>query len=448
MNLIKLKPIVLFATVGFIASCAPQNKETQSISTDGKVTSNVIYGSDGRLDVYQLTDDRLKKLAESTVALIKSTSLAPNSTAGFTLIRGSNFGTQMNLCSSEKFKEQDTAAFCSGSLVAPDLILTAGHCIELPADCSSTSLVFGFAVKSVGVLPKQIQSSEIYKCKEIVKTIRNNSGQDFAVIRLDRPVLNHAVLQLRQSGEMSVGDGLVVIGHPVGLPTKVTTGGKVRSIANAEFLVASLDTYGGNSGSAVFNEQTGLIEGILVRGEQDFVTQGNCTVSNVCAEGACRGEDITRISMARSYIPNSGSGGGGASPVTSPTNPPITPPLAPVLKPEAYSAIVNLAIPDNNTLGIFSTLQIASAPQGRKVFVNIDIAHPYIGDLSVQVIAPDGTSVVVHSRAGARTVNLKKSYDVTSSLGKVASAGVYKIIVKDLAPQDVGILKSWGIELR
>jgi len=412
MNLIKGRRLIItLSTLAILASCAPQNKDTQSISTDGKVTSNVIYGTDGRLDVYQLTDDRLKKLAESTVALIKSTSIAASSTAGFNLITGSNFGTQMNLCSSEKFREQDTAAFCSGSLVAPDLILTAGHCIEVASDCQSTSLVFGFAIKSVGVLPKQVSSSEIYKCKEIVKTIRNNSGQDFAVIRLDRPVLNHAVLQLRQSGEMSVGDGLVVIGHPVGLPTKVTTGGKVRSIANAEFLVASVDTYGGNSGSAVFNEQTGLIEGILVRGEQDFVTQGNCTVSNVCVEGACRGEDITRISMARSYIPSSASGGGGVAP-------PVNPPPAAVLKPEVFSTIANLAIPDNNALGIFSTLQVSSAPQGRKVFVTVDIAHPYIGDLSVQVIAPDRKSVIVHSRAGARTVNLKKSYDVTSSLGK------------------------------
>lgn len=436
MNLVKgitVKIFVALGTLAVLASCAPQNKDTQSITTDGKVTSNVIYGSDGRLDVYQLTDDRLKKLADSTVALVRTSDLSA-AAGGLTNVVGKNFGTEMNLCSSEKFREQDTAAFCSGSLVGADLVLTAGHCIETLPDCNTTSLVFGFAVKSVGVLPKQVGSAEVYKCKDIIKTIRNNSGQDFAVIRLDRPVANHAVLQLRQSGEMSVGDGLVVIGHPVGLPTKVTTGGKVRSTANAEYLVASVDTYGGNSGSAVFNAQTGLIEGILVRGEQDFQSQGNCTVSKVCAEDSCRGEDITRISMARSFIPNSGGG--------------VTPPPTPVLKPEVFSSVTNKVIPDNNAQGILSTLQVSSAPQGRKVFVNVDIAHPYIGDLSVQVIAPDGTSFVVHSRAGARTVDLKKSYDVTSSLGKVSSAGVYKIIVKDLAAQDVGTLKSWGIELK
>ena len=430
--------INLSAATLLITSCAPQNKETQSLdSPDSKVSANVIYGSDGRLDLYQITDDRLKKLADSTVALIKTSDL----TAGgvLTTIKGQNFGSAYNLCASEKFREQDTGAFCSGSLVGPDLILTAGHCIETVPDCNAASLVFGYAVKSAGVLPKQVQSSDVYKCKEIVKTIRNNSGQDFAVIRLDRPVANHDVLKIRQTGEVSVGDGLLVIGHPVGLPTKVTTGGKVRSIANSEYLVASVDTYGGNSGSAVFNANTGLIEGILVRGEQDFVNQGNCTVSNVCTEDSCRGEDITRISMARPYIPFSA---GGVTP----------PPPQPALKPEVFSVNVNVAIPDNNQQGVLSTLQVSSIPQGRKVLVNIDLVHPYIGDLTVQVIAPDGKSVVVHSRAGGRTpagtLGLKKSYDVTSSLGSVSTAGVYKIVVKDLAAVDVGTLKSWGVELR
>ena len=431
------KALFTVAITALMASCAPENKDTQSMeSPDSKLSANVIYGTDGRLDVYQLTDDRLKKLADSTVALVKTTSLTANA-QGQTSVIGKNFGSDMNLCSSEKFREQETAAFCSGSLVGPDLILTAGHCLETLPDCTSTSLVFGFSVKSVGILPKQIPTSEVFKCKEIIKTIRNNTGQDFAVIRLDRPVTNHAVLQLRQTGELSVGDELTVIGHPVGLPTKITTGGKVRNIANAEYIVANVDTYGGNSGSAVFNAVSGLIEGILVRGEADFTSQGNCTVSKVCADDSCRGEDITRISMARSYIPNSGGG-------TSPVNPPAPP----AVKPEIFSSVVNRQIPDNNSQGILSTLQVSSASQGRKIFINVDVAHPYIGDLSIQVIAPDGKSIVVHSRAGARTVNLKKSYDVTSTLGSVSSAGVYKMIIKDLAAQDIGTLKSWAVEFK
>jgi hypothetical protein len=61
--------------------------------------------------------------------------------------------------------------------------------------------------------------------------------------------------------------------------------------------VANLDTYGGNSGSPVFNHRTGEVEGILVRGENDYVYdpgQG-CQVSNRCASDVCRGEDVTYI---------------------------------------------------------------------------------------------------------------------------------------------------------
>jgi V8-like Glu-specific endopeptidase len=175
-----LKKIIgAFLCVVGLFSCAPSN-ETKTNSFDQKdpsVSANVIYGSDGRLDVYQLTDDRLKKLASSTVALVKNSDLS-SSANGVTTILGHNFGSDYNLCSSEKFKEQDTAAFCSGSLVGPDLILTAGHCIETVPDCSETSMVFGFAVQSAGVLPKQVKSTEVYKCKEIVKTIRVNTGVD------------------------------------------------------------------------------------------------------------------------------------------------------------------------------------------------------------------------------------------------------------------------------
>ena len=52
---------------------------------------------------------------------------------------------------------------------------------------------------------------------------------------------------------------------------KVAGGAKVRSNNNGVYFVANLDTYGGNSGSAVFNLQTREVEGILVRGENDYV---------------------------------------------------------------------------------------------------------------------------------------------------------------------------------
>lgn len=429
----------LLCTSLLAAGCAKENLTAQAQdNTKTELTENVIYGQDGRQDVYQASEAS-KLLADSTVALIKNSELTQQGAT--TLIAGESFASSYQLCSSEKFREQNTSAFCSGSLVGPDTIITAGHCITSQSDCVNTSFVFGFAVKSAGVLPTQVNSSEVYRCREIVSRVLENSGSDYAVIKLDRAVTNHAALKVRRSGEAAVGDPLLVIGHPVGLPTKITTGGKVRSTASDKYYVTNLDTYGGNSGSAVFNAQTLEIEGILVRGEQDFVYQGGCNVSKVCSEDSCRGEDVTRISQLRQYIPQD----------SVPPQPPVTPPTSgtpPVVASETFSSSQAVAVPDNNSLGVSSSLKVTSAPQGRKVLISVNIAHTYIGDLVVKVVAADGKSVILSSRTGGSADNIVKTYDATAALGSVASAGTYKLVVQDVAKYDTGSIKSWSIKFQ
>ena len=94
---------------------------------------------------------------------------------------------------------------------------------------------------------------------------------------------------------------------------------EVRTVDKSGYFVANLDTYGGNSGSAVFNTDTGLVEGILVRGENDFVYSNGCRVSNVCPAPGCRGEDVTKISELANLIPEA-------------TEEPKQPPKAPTSK--------------------------------------------------------------------------------------------------------------------
>jgi V8-like Glu-specific endopeptidase len=115
-------------------------------------------------------------------------------------------------------------------------------------------------------------------------------------VKLDRKVRNHLPLNMRLSGDVKVGDPLTVLGYPEGLPLKVADGAAVRSVSKPGFFVANTDTYGGNSGSAVINASTRLVEGVLVRGEKDFEwTPAGCARSYRCKDNACRGEDITRI---------------------------------------------------------------------------------------------------------------------------------------------------------
>ncbi|PKM97475.1 MAG: serine protease [Elusimicrobia bacterium HGW-Elusimicrobia-3] len=258
----------------------------------------VIYGSDDRLDIYQVTDSKLLKLADSTVGLFQASDVYV--TGSRALLTTESYADGYGLCKEEPFYEQVTGAFCSGSLVAPDIIMTAGHCVKSASACESTKFVFGFAVKSKGVNPSEVPVSEVYSCSELIGREQVGTGADWALIRLDRKVTGHQPLKYDTTDSVKNGDQLVVIGHPAGLPTKVAGGATVRDASPKGYYVANLDTYGGNSGSAVFNARTGVVVGILVRGENDYVYKNGCRVSNVCPSTGCRGEDVTKLSAITS----------------------------------------------------------------------------------------------------------------------------------------------------
>jgi V8-like Glu-specific endopeptidase len=182
-------------------------------------------------------------------------------------------------------------------LVSENRLVTAGHCIKNEADCSSYKWVFDFKVDHADQGKVNVAESSVYSCKKIIsRKLDSNSKDDYAFIELDRVVTDRSPLKVRTSGKIAKGDALVVIGHPTGLPTKISDGANVRNLSS-KFFTANLDTYGGNSGSAVFNVETEEVEGILVRGETDYVYDSalGCQVSNVCATDACRGEDVTYI---------------------------------------------------------------------------------------------------------------------------------------------------------
>ncbi|HAZ08542.1 MAG TPA: serine protease [Elusimicrobia bacterium] len=254
----------------------------------------VIYGSDDRLDLYQVQDRKLLELADSTVGLFMSFDVRTEGDKAVLFTHP--YGEKLNLCKEEPFWEQNAGAFCSGALVGPDVILTAGHCLESELDCSVTKFVFGFAMTKAGEQPASVDINEVYRCVGLLGRETRKKGPDWALVKLDRPVENHAVLKLDMSGTLANGDPVFSIGHPAGLPKKIVGGGKVRDISPQGFFVAAIDAYGGDSGSPVFNAKNGLLEGILVAGERDFIYKGDCRVSKVCAEDDCRGEDVTKLS--------------------------------------------------------------------------------------------------------------------------------------------------------
>lgn len=256
---------------------------------------NVIYGEDNRKDVFESTDSAFVELSKSTAAMISSSNLKAGRIGEITI--NSNSLQSRGICAKERFSKQISAANCSGFLVAPNIIVTAGHCIKNEDDCAAFKWVFDYKVDHADQTAVNVASTAVYSCKKIIsRSLDPVSKDDYAVIELDRVAADRRPLAFRRKGKIAQGTQIVVIGHPTGLPTKIADGAKVRSLAG-KFFVANLDTYGGNSGSAVFNVKTSEVEGILVRGENDYIYDSTlgCQVSNVCAEDACRGEDVTFI---------------------------------------------------------------------------------------------------------------------------------------------------------
>lgn len=265
-----------------------------SLNLSAKVINKVIYGQDDRKDVYETQSELYKKLALSTAASFSIESLRDD---GDTMTVMGNTLENHGKCSDIRFAKQMATSDCSGSLVGDQYILTAGHCVTSIEDCHKFLWAFGYANITAEQNSYTFPKTDVYKCTEIIE--RQGSYNDYALIKLDRPVIGREPLKYRTEGKIADRTPLVVIGHPSGLPTKVADGASVREGANTEawFFQANLDTFVGNSGSAVFDATTGMIEGILVRGEQDYQedSDNSCVRPFECKDDECRGEDVVRV---------------------------------------------------------------------------------------------------------------------------------------------------------
>lgn len=267
-------------------------------------TGKVIYGEDNRVDVYAETDPDRVSWAASTVGLVSSAELFNNGDGTYTLVTDPFSYLGRSPCEGEPFAGQPTAPFCSGFLAGPDIVVTAGHCMD-NARLSSTRYIFGFEMLDANTGVTTLNADQVYAGAEIIGR-RYESNYDYTVVRLDRPVTAPGAvpLPIRRSGTIPVGTQVGVIGHPTGLPLKIAFGATtvVKSNDQPPYFQANLDTYGGNSGSPVFNASNGVVEGVLVRGERDYNIVGNCFESNRISDSS-PGEDISKSTTFAELVP-------------------------------------------------------------------------------------------------------------------------------------------------
>jgi hypothetical protein len=275
---------------------------SSAFAADFSFLPSAIYGEDSRREVCQEKARYWRDKADSTVAIMGVNQLRME--GPMTHIENESFSEWINLCPGEAYEKQMAGANCSGALVGEDLILTAGHCVEGENACAEMALVFGYALSQPEETAVEwVPTQEVYLCQKIVASGLKDFI-DYAVVRLDRKVQGHKPLPIRRNGRPTPGTGLVIIGHPSGLPTKIADGARIRYL-ESDYFVANLDSFQGNSGSAVFNSETGDIEGILVRGDEDWEwdAKKSCRRPHRCPNDGCEGEDVSYIDQAWHVIP-------------------------------------------------------------------------------------------------------------------------------------------------
>ncbi len=131
-------------------------------------------------------------------------------------------------------------------------------------------------------------------------------------------------------------------------------------------------------------------------------------------------------------------------------------------------------IPDNNSSGITSIINVSDNFVVTDVNVNIDISHTWIRDLQIYLKSPDGTEVLLYDRScgsgnvGKVNINaifddaatttvcdnanpaisgITKSDNLLSTFNNVSSQGDWTLKIVDNAAQDTGTLNNWSVEL-
>jgi subtilisin-like proprotein convertase family protein len=113
---------------------------------------------------------------------------------------------------------------------------------------------------------------------------------------------------------------------------------------------------------------------------------------------------------------------------------------------------MGLEIPDGHDQ-VVKTIQLNGSGPVKDIAVYVKIDHPYVGDLEVRLIAPNGKEVFLHNRTGGSADNLDVHYgqggqevrELDSLVGQDVR-GDWKVSVKDVSSSDVG--KFQNVELR
>ncbi len=265
---ILLSIFLISLTIWSIAQVKPETEAYEFPYGDLADTSRGVFGDDNRKEVKDATE--YHQLVRATAVMVHKDKIRGNKIYSETL--RSRLSRKFNTDSfheNVKFLDQPTCATCTGFLIAPDILVTAGHCIEKLEDAKNYVWVFDYTLEKnynafAGYIT--IDTADIYSVTEVMGAYFQSLSTytDYSFLRLNKKS-SREPYHFRTSGKVANYSNVYTIGSPTGLPLKLADNAWVVNNSYESWFRNSIDGFPGNSGGPVFNEY-GLIEGIHVRG--------------------------------------------------------------------------------------------------------------------------------------------------------------------------------------
>ena len=198
-----------------------------------------------------------------------------------------------NVCQGQKFLDQPVISLGTSFLISDRHMLMAGHSVNGVDFCRTFEFVFDYNLDRLEYTKTGelfFRDEQVYGCEEIFL----NKKDDFAIVRLDRKVIDRKPLKIQGESNLVQRDSFTMLGYPLGLPLKVTSGGKIVKESSGRMNM-TISAFSGNSASPVFSTASGHLVGLLQAGQEDFeLNQNGCYEYKICNKdlGNCQEMEI------------------------------------------------------------------------------------------------------------------------------------------------------------
>lgn len=176
---------------------------------------------------------------------------------------------------------------CTGTLVAYNLLLTAGHCIVDASHAESLTVQFNYQNDPAGS-PRPVDEYSVVELLEHRNDEVHGGAVDYALLRVAGSPGHRWGVTPVSAAAPRVGDALAMVQHPAGLP-KVVDFGTLARIGSSTLYYGDLDTLGGSSGAGLLDGFGNLI---------GVHEQGDCSATG----GANRARRVHSIIQAGSVL--------------------------------------------------------------------------------------------------------------------------------------------------